>query len=59
MTNCEIRKITYPIIIIILVLFFAVPMIYGLLRVLGLFLLIPGFVITFILAVKRGGFTPH
>jgi hypothetical protein len=34
------------------------PMAYGLLGVLGLFVLLPGFVVTYILAVERGGFPP-
>jgi hypothetical protein len=56
--NPFVRKVTYPIIIIILLALFAVPMAYGLLGVSGLFVLIPGFIITYILAVKRG-FLPH
>lgn len=42
-----IRRITYPFLIIILVLFFAVPMAYGLLGVAGLLTLIPGYYVYF------------
>jgi hypothetical protein len=45
--------------IAILVIFFAVPIAYGLLGIIGLFVLILGFVVTFILALKRKGFPPQ
>jgi lipopolysaccharide export LptBFGC system permease protein LptF len=52
-----VRKITYPIAVFLLALF-AVPMTYGLFGIVGLFILIPGFAVTFIWAIKRGGFPP-
>jgi amino acid permease len=57
--NPFVRRVTYPIIITLLVLFFTVPMAFGLLGVVGLFLLLPGFVITYIWAAKKRGFPPH
>ena len=52
-----VRKITYPIAVFLLALF-VVPMTYGLLGIIGLFTLIPGFAVTFIWAIKRGVFAP-
>ena len=49
-----VRKVTYPVAVILLVIF-AVPMAYGLLGVVGLITLIPGFVIV---VTKRGCFPP-
>jgi hypothetical protein len=49
-----VRHVTYPIFVIFCILMVA-PMAYGLLGIVGIFLLLPGFVITYIWAIKRGG----
>lgn len=48
-----VRHVTYPIFVMFCVLM-VVPMAYGLLGVVGMFLLLPGFVVTLYWATKRG-----
>lgn len=55
-----VRRVTYPIFVVLCVIM-VIPMVYGLFGIVGkfgLFVLIPGFVIAFVLAMKRGGFPP-